>query len=229
MANQEPRVKTEDTGKIFEKALCNALNIPFVGKYKYEEPSTDFVSRLSSINELYPNLTHTAEKGARYDFTSSTDPAIHLSLKSTKKGGGKVAPQVVGQCQPEKFCKTMDIPYVSPQELKQYIQQNIAAILPVLVSHTFDSPILYYNQEKNTVRHIVLSTPIDWLSFRYKWTRDSTAWTNSTTLKIVSGEKGKGLALLEIQFHTTRTNMAIRWCFENFLKIFKENLTIVDL
>ena len=41
--------------------------------------------------------------------------------------------------------------------------------------------------------------------------------------------KEKEYALLEFQFHTkNRTNMAIRWCYENFLTIFKENLCIID-
>ena len=69
--------------------------------------------RLSKLVDLFPNLRHTAKKGSRYDYTSSTDETKHLSAKSTKKSVGKVAPQVVGQTQPKKFCEYMGIEYTT--------------------------------------------------------------------------------------------------------------------
>jgi hypothetical protein len=220
-------IKTEDTGKKFEKAICNALSIAYVGPYKYAEPEQEFVDRLLPLSEICNNFTHTAEKGNRYDFSNSTE---HLSAKSTKKGIGKVAPQVIGQCKPEKFCDIMKTAAMSVPDLKKYIQENIGSILPVLTSYTFDSPILYYNEEKNSIRYITLSKEIDWLIYQYKWTCEWDKWNNSSTLKVVSEKNEKGIAIVEFQFHTkSRTNMAIRFCFENFLSLFKENLTIVDL
>jgi hypothetical protein len=53
-------------------------------------------------------------------------------------------------------------------------------------------------------------------------------WKNSSTLKIIIEEKE--ITLLEFQFHTkSRTNMAIRWCYEHFLHSFAEHLTIIDI
>jgi hypothetical protein len=45
-----------------------------------------------------------------------------------------------------------------------------------------------------------------------------------------AGGKGKAVPLMEFQFHTkSRTNMAVRWCFEQFLELFKDYLVVVDL
>jgi hypothetical protein len=169
---------------------------------------------------------HSAKKANRYDFTSLTDNTKHLSAKSTKKGVGKVAPQVVGQSHPEKFCDIMEIPYTTDSDLKKYIQTNIVKIIPVLVEYTFDCPTIYYNLEKSTIRVITLHTPIDWNKYEFKWTCDWTTWNNSSTLKIIIDKKE--YSLLEFQFHKkNRKNMAIRWCYEHFLTIFGENISIV--
>ncbi len=93
---------TEDTGKMFEMAICLAYGIPYNGNYKYGmELPERLKPRLLKLTELFPMCRHTANKQARYDFTSLTCDT-HLSAKTTKKGGGKVAPQVIGagDCRP---------------------------------------------------------------------------------------------------------------------------------
>lgn len=222
-------LKTEDTGKIFEMAICLAYNIPYDGKYKYSmELPEQLKPRLSKLIEMFPKCRHSAKKGNRYDFTSLTDENIHLSAKSTKKGIGRVAPQVLGQSQPTKFCKIIKIEYTTIADLKKYIQNNIENIIPILVNYTFDCPNIYYNQDQNKIRYITLNdTPIKWDSYTYKWTCQWSEWNNSSTLKIIIDNKE--YALLEFQFHTkSRTNMAIRWFYDNFLTIFKKNLVITD-
>lgn len=223
------KLATEDTGKIFEMAICLAYGIHYDGKYKYSmETPEKLKTRLAKVVELFPMCSHTAKRGARYDFTGVADETKHLSAKTTKKGVGKVAPQVVGQSQPKKFCEIIGIPYTTNTDLKAYMQTNILSILPILVSYTFDCPNIYYNEEKNTIRFITLTTPIEWAKYTFKWTCDWSKWSNSSTLKVVVEEKE--VALLEFQFHTkSRTNMAIRWCYENFLTIFKQNLSIIDI
>jgi hypothetical protein len=222
-------LQTEDTGKIFEMAICLAYNIPYDGNYKYSmELAEKLKERLSKLLELFPVCIHTAKKGSRYDYTCLTDERKHLSAKSTKKGVGKIAPQVIGQSQPKKFCELIGVEYTTIPVLKQYIQTEIIKIIPILVDYTFDCPTIYYNKEKDTIRYITLTTPIEWENYSFKWTCDWVAWKNSSMLKVII--EGKEIALLEIQFHTkNRTNMAIRWCYENFLTIWKDNLTIYDL
>ena len=141
---------------------------------------------------------------------------------------GKVAPQVIGQSHPKKFCEIIEIEYTTNIELKKYIQTDIKTILPILVNYTFDCPTIYYNWEKNSIRFIKLISPIEWNNFEFKWTNKWDMWNNSSTLKILVDNKE--YSLLEFQFHTkSRQNMAIRWVYENFLTIFKDKLYIVEL
>lgn len=226
------KLQTEDLGKITEKALCNALGIPYNGKYKYGEPPAGLCARLATLVPLLPtDLVHTAAAGARYDYTSAADPSKHISVKTTK-GGSKVAPQCIGQPQPAAFCERVGIPFVSVPALKKTIQEDIATvILPAMAAFTFDCQTVYYNERTGQLQLITLKTPIDWASssHTYTWTCGHEAWANSASVKIsVGGSEAKVLA--EFQFHSSsRTNMANRWCFENVLTIFRDNFEIVDI
>lgn len=222
-------LQTEDTGKKFEMAICLAYGIAYNGKYKYNiEDSEKLKERLYKLKDLFPMCIHTAKQGGRYDFTSIENDEEHLSAKSTKKGVGKVAPQIIGQSQPKKFCDIINITYSTIPELKKYIQNNIINILPYLVKYTFDCPNLYYNKEHNTIRFIKLISEIEWNKYEYAWTCSWNEWKNSSTLKIV--KENKKISLVEFQFHSkNRNNMAIRWFYENFLQIFKNNLNIIKL
>jgi hypothetical protein len=217
--------KTEDLGKMFEMAICMVYSIPYIGKYKYEmDIPSKLASRISQLKSLFPMCSHTAKRGARYDFTSETD---HLSAKTTK-GHAKIAPQVIGQAQPKKFCEIIGIEFIDVNELKRYIQFNINTILSILESFTFDCPIIYYNAKNDTVKFIKLSEPIDWNSYKYSWTREWGVWTNSSTVGVNFG--GESIPIMEFQFHSKgRTNMAIRWCFENFLNIFASHVDVTVL
>ena len=223
-------VKTEDLGKIFEKAICLAYGVEYDGKYKYglEAPAA-LVPRLKRLPELFPACAHTAKRGARYDYTALSDASLHLSAKTTK-GNGKVAPQVVGQAQPAKFCEVLGLPYTDVPALKVHIQDNIAAVLPGLLAHTLECPTVYYNEATKTIRFITLKTGlvIPWASFAYKWSCPAASWANSSVVKIIIGDKE--VPLMEFQFHSkSRTNMAVRWCFEEFLVLFKDYLVIENL
>lgn len=218
-------VRTEDTGKIFERAGCFAFNTRYVGKYKYEDQDEDakkLARRITPLAEMYPKCTHTAEKGSRYDFT--TEDGRHISFKSTKDKG-RVAPQVIGQATPKKFCELIGIDYIEENKhpiLKKYIQENIKQILPIFVEYTFDCPIVYYNKRKNSIKHIELNSPILWESMDVEWSCIHSKWNNSTKLRV------NGIPVLEIQFHTHRKNMAIRWEFDNFITTFNSNLRIIE-
>lgn len=210
-------------------AICLAYGIPYDGKYKYSmETPEKLKHRLSKLVDLFPKCRHTANKGSRYDYTSLEDETIHLSAKSTKQGIGKVAPQVIGQSQPQKFCKMIGIEFTNNLNLKRYIQTNTADILLVLVNYTFDCPNVFYNQGTDSIKYITLIKPIEWNTYDFSWTCNYDKWENSSTLKIRFGEKE--IPLVEFQFHTkSRTNMSIRWFYENFLNIFKDKLNIISI
>jgi hypothetical protein len=230
-ASATEKLNTEDTGKQFEMAICLAFGITYNGTYKYGmEIPEKLKPRLTQLidQNLFPMCKHTASKGARYDFTSSDDDSKHLSAKTTKKGGGKVAPQVIGQPSPQKFCDIVGLPFTTIENLKTDIQTKITTILPFLVDYTFDCSTLFYNKKKDTIRFIKMISPIVWDNHIFTWTCHANVWNNTSTLKIKNGDNY--ISLVEFQFHEKeRTNMAIRWCYENVLTIFKDNFNITNL
>ena len=234
-------LKTEDTGKIFEKAICDAYGIPFDGPFQYSQGEVDKLTpRLKRLvtDNLFPMCVHTASKGARYDFTAVADSGIHLSAKSNKKKGGKVAPQVVGQATPQKFweevcmCSSVAIaePAIAdptdPATLKKYIQENITTIMPMLWRYTFDSPIVYYVRDTDEIRFIAPAAVAggnepDWSAFQYTWSRSYDKWANSTSLRVIAPGGVKEETIMEFQFHTkSRQNMAVRWAIDKVLDLF---------
>lgn len=213
------KVRTESLGKMFEMAICKAIDTPFCGNYKYHSPPQKLVSKLKELTStLRPGLRHTAAGGARYDF-SADDEKVHISAKTSKQAMGKVAPQVIGQPSVEKFREMMGIPEAS--DLRQEIYYRIVDMLPVIASYTFDSRIVYYNQKRGEILRIQLTSPIDFSELSFSWTRTPEQWTNSNTLK------ADGVSLLEIQIHSkSRSNLTLRWNLENVIKLFSEHFDV---
>jgi hypothetical protein len=245
-------LKTEDTGKIFEKAICDAYGISYDGPFQYSQADVDKLTpRLKRLvtDNMFPMCAHTASKGARYDFTAVADFGLHLSAKSNKKKGGKIAPQVVGQATPQKFWEeyvqfsggagAAAVPGAAtdptdPATLKKYIQENIAAIMPMLWRYTFDSPIVYYVRDTDQIRFIASGgEQPDWSAFQYTWSRSYDKWTNSTSLRVVApggGDGGGDTTIMEFQFHTkSRQNMAVRWAIDKVLQVFAGHFKVTDL
>ena len=222
--NKTSYVVTEDLGKIFEKGICLLYETPYDGNYKYSESDAQtFKLRLSKLQTLFPKCYHTAKGGAFYDFTSE-DGTQFLSAKTTK-GDAKIAPQYIGQATPNAFCTRVGIPILPVADLKKYIQENIEVILTYADKYTFSCPTIYYNKKYDTIKYITKIKDIPWNSYKYTWTKSWNEWGNSSTLKLVTPTKN--IAILEIQFHSSsRTNMAVRWSFENVLTNFKDYLSV---
>jgi hypothetical protein len=227
---QIAKLKTEDLGDMFEMAICKALEIPYNKKYKYgTEIPERLKPRLAALKDLITKPNHNEERHAVYDFVSLDNPAHHLSAKTSKKGkqNGRIAPQQIGQPQPKKFCEVLGIDYTDNYNLKKYIQENIQIVLPKLLEYT-PFPMVYYNEHTDNIKYITLKDAnIDWSQYKYSWTRPYDDWTNSSQVKIELD--GNTYPLVEFQFHSaSRTNMANRWFFENFLKVFKNKLDIIE-
>jgi hypothetical protein len=206
------KVRTESLGKTFEMAICKASNIPYCGSYKYHSPPEKLVNKLKAFQStLKPDLKHTAAGGSRYDFSS--DSGFHISAKTSKQAVGRVAPQVIGQPSVSKFREVMSIP--EDEDIRVYIYEHIESMMNRLMSYTFDSRILYYNEKKGEILRINQIQPIDWDMVTLRWSRTPQEWQNSNTLK------ANGKAILEVQIHSkSRSNLAIRWYIENLLDLF---------
>ena len=75
------RIRTEDTGKIFERAGCLAFDTPYDGHYRYGEPPEHLVWRLLPLQYNGP-WKHCASGGCRHDFVNANNE--YLSFKTTK-------------------------------------------------------------------------------------------------------------------------------------------------
>jgi hypothetical protein len=227
----KPALQTEDTGKMFEMAICKAYNITYNGKYKYSYDLAERLQpRLEKLKAIFPQCIHTAQDRSPYDFTAEENSSLHLSAKTVKKGVAKVAPQVVGQAAPKTLCTHLGISYTTDEALKCYIQENVPHLLDLMTNHTFGCPNIYFHQQKDTIKYITMTRPIDWSAHQYTWTRDWKQWNNSTICKILLPNKSKPVSIAEFQFHSkSRKNMAIRWFYDNILELFKDHMEITDI
>ena len=227
---QSTPVITEDLGKMFEKGICGAYGIPYMGKYKYSEEQADlFTKRLQGLPSLFPNCIHTAEKGAQYDFTATSNNQLHLSAKTNKKGY-KICPQKIGQPTKQKFCEYFDIdPNSTNDHIKQYITDNLKSMLPHYFNYTFDAPIIYYNKHADKTIYINTLSPIQWapVACRFSHIQNNKQWNESTTVSIIKHDKHYGIA--EFQIHSNRNSVKFRWNLAALLKYFAPHFYVVHL
>jgi hypothetical protein len=228
MAAAAPRVVTEDLGKIFERAICLVYNTPFIGTYSYDLPRAEtLATRLSALPTHFPACTHTAIRGSPYDFTAID--GTHLSAKTTKRDG-KVCPQVIGQPSRARFCQHFGLPEATTDlpAIKEYITANLPSLLSRYESHTFDCPIVYYNEAKKTTLFIRQITPIPWstLTVRLSHAAAGRPWNESSTVYL--GPTGRA-AIGEFQVHAHRDCIKFRWCFEKLLAAFPDCFAITPL
>ena len=242
-------LETEVVGKTFEMAVCLCYDIPYQGPFKYSmDKAIALANRLrpSAIYQFFPReCVHTAAKGHPYDFTSLTDPQVHLSCKSSKitNSNPNLAPHSIGQASLKNFTKRMGIQVPSHPDpdasledvheftkiyLMYYIQSedNLFGILDRCIQNTFDCPILLYNEKKDTIEYIQMLRPIDWASVSQaiSWSLSPEEWGNSSSMRL-----GK-TSVLEVQFHSrSRKNMAIRWNVYNLIKMFPNHFSIINL
>lgn len=221
-----PRVKTEDTGHIFEMAICLTLKIEYIGNFKYsmnkaEELSSRMSKLLEHINEP---LVHTASGQGKYDYTGET---MKLSAKSNKNGY-KIAPQSIGQPTKNKFCNAFGFSNeIDNQQLKCQIIQNIKNMLDLYIENTFDCPVLYYNEKDATITLIKYnnSTPIDWNNRNIHFSQSDVSWNESNTIRL-EAEAGSTKPIGEFQFHNNRDCIKFRWNIKNLIDSFSNSFIV---
>ena len=221
------QIITEDLGKIFEMAICLSFEIEYDGKYKYSLEEADIIKeRIYKLKDAFPyKIKHIAKNGNKYDFVSLENEDIHLSAKTTKKDG-KVCPQVIGQPSKKKFCEFfgVDLQY-NLEQIKQYIQDNVNALLNIYTLNTFDCPVIYYNKHKNLLLFVKLKENINWTNFDITFSHviKNKKWIESSSIIINNNTIG------EFQIHNHRDCIKFRWSFEKILNLFKDNFEIIYL
>jgi hypothetical protein len=221
------KVVTEDLGQIFEKAICILYEIEYNRNYLYNiEDAIKIKERIIKLKEIFPyKIIHTASKGNQYDFMCIDNLDIKLSAKTTKKDG-KVCPQVIGQPTKKKFCEYFQIDsFVSLEEIKSYIQENIKKMLVHYFDYTFDCSIIYFNKKTDKLLFINKKNNINWDNYIIQFThiQKKKIWNESSTIKI------NNIPIGEFQVHNRRDGIKFRWKFENVLNYFTENFDIITL
>ena len=221
------QIITEDLGKIFEMAICLSYEIEYDGKYKYRLEEAHIIKeRIYKLKDVFPyKIKHIAKNGNKYDFVSLENEHIHLSAKTTKKDG-KVCPQVIGQPSKKKFCEFfgVDLQY-NLEQIKQYIQDNVNALLNSYALNTFDCPVIYYNKHKNLLLFVKLKENINWTNcdITFSHVIKNKKWIESSSIIINNNTIG------EFQIHNHRDCIKFRWSFEKILNLFKDNFEIIYL
>jgi len=221
------QIITEDLGKIFEMAICLSYEIEYDGKYKYSLEEANIIKkRIYKLTHVFPyKIKHIAKNGNKYDFVSVENEHINLSAKTTKKDG-KVCPQVIGQPSKKKFCEFfgIDLQY-NLEQIKEYIQHNVHALLNIYALNTFDCPVVYYNKHKNLLLFVKLKENVNWTNCDITFSHiiKNKKWNESSSIIINNNTIG------EFQIHNHRDCIKFRWSFEKILHLFKDNFEIIYL
>jgi hypothetical protein len=217
-----PNVVTEDLGKIFEKAICLLYETPYDGNYKYALSEAEVIKeRLGKLKEVFPGeIKHIAKNGSKYDFVRSD--GVYLSAKTTKRDG-KVCPQEIGQPSKKRFCHHFKLGDLTTEQIKSYIMENVCCMLDEYIAHTFECPMIYYNQSKNELLFVKLKEKMNWTNITFSHVIKNKAWNESTTIKI------DNVSIGEFQIHNHRDGIKFRWSFKNMLTLFKDHFEITVL
>ena len=222
------RVITEDLGKIAEKALCDLLQTPYNMVFKYPQERVDVLKpRFASLQQEFSNYKHTGHSDDLNDFTSS-DGTKHLSVKTTKKGS-KICPQIIGQPSRSTFCPTFRLPLdATNEQIKSYIQTNVASMMPKYIATTFHCPVLFYCEKTNLCQIITMTTPIDWTSVILKFSHleKKKEWNESTTLTASRSSTSPLHTIGEFQVHNHRNCIKFRFDLGNLLKVFHDSFLV---
>lgn len=230
---QKVKYTTETLGISTEAAICEIFNL--------EKPDS-FVTRESRryIDDLKPVLIEAFEnmppaifhsgstKGERggvskcsYDFVLEGD--LTLSVKSNK--GKMVCPPEVGQPGAETcflyFSKYLPegSKEVTKTNFKEMVYRHIDKLIPIYISHLFDSDwLLWVYEVKDGYEHLEISKDqiieYDWKKENFTFTKPSIElWNESNTVKY------DGISIGEFQVHNNRNCYKFRFNMKNLINL----------
>lgn len=217
-------LKTEDTGKIVEKAICDLIETPFGGKFKYAQEDVDeMILRLGLVYEQLVGYVHTGNVDNVYDFKKGERG---LSVKTNKHNTDwKVCPQIIGQTTKKRFSAFFGLPDGSSvSDIKTFITTNTVRVLEAYVEKTFHCDVLYYNKGSDQVLWIEKISPLSFegQELTFSHTEKQKDWNESTTLYM------QGKALGEFQIHTHRDGVKFRFNLKSVLEIFKDSFRVSE-
>ncbi len=155
---EDKTLKTEDTGKIAEMAVCLFYGIEYNGGkngFKYNIKEAKRLSKLIPLSlkdEWSKECIHTAKQQGTFDFTSTDEK--YLNVKSNQLSGTKIAPGGLGQYSIVKFRNYFKIPQPEDEnnddDVREYVINNITSVLKEYWKCMFDQSTLYYSEKDDT-------------------------------------------------------------------------------
>lgn len=217
------KLKTEDTGLIFEMAQCIYYNIPYEGSnFKYDMSAANRIA-LSlknskvQLRDFIPlptgiRMIHTAQKQARYDFTTSDGIFQYHSKTNKRLANMPQAAEIIGQGSMNRWKEMFKLPNTyNLKQVKHWIYYNIKDVILLNYSYLFDKPICYYLNDKYYCEWITANPNlfIDETKLGFANNKKLEDWDNSITIKY------NGISIAEIQTHSSsRHNIVFRFNFK---------------
>lgn len=223
----------ETLGISAESAICEYFNLQQPDSFKTRcSPAIkkQISGVVADVFKVVPKaIKHTgSEQGSRgkkskcsYDFVLEGN--LTMSLKTNK--GAMVCPPEVGQPGAETCLEyfrdffPVGLSEVTNDEFKRMVLNHIADIMPMYVSHLFDSDWLVWIYQKKpdyTFKAISQSDIKEfvWHKDRFTFTKPSVEqWNESNTVKY------EGLSIGEFQVHTHRSCFKFRFNLANLLEL----------
>lgn len=215
----------EHLGKAAEKGLCLAIGTPYGMQYNYPGGLAESLAlRFAPLVSRFQGYTHTGANSQLYDFTSA-DGSQYLSLKTalTEKAC-KVCPQIIGQPSRGVFARYFGLPSdASNDDIKKYIEENVASMMPKYIEKTFPCPMLVYSKDTNTCQVITMNQVPDWSQCAFTFSRKGAEWNESSTLKVA------GKTIGEFQIHNHRNCIKFRWNQKGLFETFPTCFTLENI
>lgn len=240
----EKQVNNETLGITAEKTVCDLFGLEYPKNF-FKRYSVEMQYQLEDIiSYAFESLpipikycgSLPGERGGNskssYDFILNGDKT--LSLKTNI--GKKVCPPEVGQPN-DKTCynyfkEFVVEDHISKTNFKQMVYKHIDKLMPIYLSHMFDSDFLLriYENNKNEVLLTGYAYGFDivkkdfgknflWQKEKFTFSQSSIElWNESNTVYYA------GISLGEFQVHNNRNCFKFRFNFDNLLKIIRKNL-----
>ena len=230
----EAKLTTETLGMTAEKVICDMFRLgcpdSFHSRYsiKLQAELTPVVAQ--AFTHLPRPVLHTGSevglRGSRskcaYDFLLEGEKT--LSLKTNT--GKMVCPPEVGQPGAGTcylyFGHLTESDHIDELVFKQMVLSRISDMLPIYVSHLFDSDFILWIYKKNSeftyeVFDSGFAASMTWDADEFSFTRPTLDdWNESNTLRYA------GIPIGEFQVHRSRSCYKFRFHMENLKRVIKE-------
>lgn len=232
---KEQKITFETLGITAEKTVCDLFHLKFPLSF-YQRYSKKFEKELMpTVKEAFKHLPdaikHTGsmagERGGgskcSYDFILKGNE--QLSLKTNT--GKMVCPPEVGQ-PASATCYMYFKDFISEDHIdgdifKKMVLNNIEKIMPIYISHLFDSDFLLWIYRKETSLQYKIfkkgfAKSMKWQKSLFSFTKEKLEeWNESNTVKY------KGISIGEFQVHKARDCYKFRFNLENLEKVVSDN------